>query len=418
MPEFRPFRALRYGPDAGDPADLLAPPYDVIDPEEAEALRSRSAHNAVRLVLPEGEGAERYERAARRLNKWRSRGILVREREPAVYLYTQSFDTGEGRPRSRSALFAVLRLVPLDSGQVLPHEATHREPKEDRLALMDATDAQLSPVFLVSRDLQRRLQALTQQAWSRAEPVLSVQTPDGIDHQLRRLPAAGPSDELLRAAASDPLLVADGHHRYETALELAARRPGSEGARYVLACVVSARDPGLRILPTHRALARPPAEANWEAVLKARFDLEEVSFREPAADEAEAAALGEGSMVARAGGSGNRGWRLRPRGSALQDAGLSEAEGRLAPVVFDRLVLRGAFDLGPDEAAQTGLLSYHRDPGQAVAEAGPSRLAFLLPPLRLDDVWEVCEGRGRLPPKSTYFWPKIPSGLLFRPLED
>lgn len=440
MPRLQPFSATRYAPSAGDPERLLAPPYDVIDPEQAAALRGLDPHNAVRLVLPEGPAPGRYELAADRLRGWLEEGVLATDPEPAVYLYEQTFaaprvgaradapdapgdaseaavdapgdaTAAESRVLTRTAIVAALEATPFAEGDVLPHEQTHRGPREDRLALMRACRAQLSPVFLVARDPEGEVQralAEARQAGAARGPVLRARTRDGVLHVLWRLPA-GSEAELLRAAGARPLLVADGHHRYETALAFAASPGAPAGAASVLVCIVGERDPGLTVLPTHRVLLRPPSgAAGWRSILESAFFLEaldEVDGRGP--EEATSAARGGELVAATAGGA----WLLRPRPEALARSGLGASP---AVVLLDRLVLREAFGTGPDEAVGGGLLSYHRDAAEARRAAGEEGAAFLLPALEPGRVWELARAGVRLPPKSTYFWPKIPSGLLFR----
>jgi uncharacterized protein (DUF1015 family) len=427
MPRIEAFRALRYADAAGDPADLLAPPYDVVGADEARRLRARSPFNAVRLVLPEGEAPGCYELAARRLRDWTADGLLARDDEPALWVYGQSFRHG-GREITRHGVFGALRLSEFGEGEVVPHEETHRGPKEDRLALVRAARAQLSPVFLIVDDPAGRLPALVDRA-VRGGPALDAETPDGIRHRLWRV-VEGPLAEKIREAAGDgggPLLIADGHHRYETALEMGRGTPEGHPARRTLACVVGASDPGLVCLPTHRALSRPPDDG-WRAFLEEAFEVRELDLGEgPAAPGAEddgvrgaparAAEAGAGAMVAMPGaGSGEAAgaWLLRPR--AGDGAGGDLPDGAPAPVVFDRLVLRRGWGIGPDPAVERGLLGYHRDAADALRDAGSDGAAFLLPPPDVDAIREAAERGERLPPKSTYFWPKLPSGLLFRPL--
>lgn len=431
MPDLRPFRAVRYAERAGDPSDLLAPPYDVIDPEQAERLRERSPFNAVRLVLPQGE--DRYERAARRLEDWLEEGLLLRDDEPAVWIYGQAFER-EGRKHTRHGVFAALRLSDFGRGEVLPHERTHRAPKEDRLRLMEACGAQLSPVFLVAPDPGDRLPALLERT-VRDAPVLEARTPDGLRHRLWRVPEGPLAEELCEAAGAAPALIADGHHRYETALALQRRRPDDASAAWTLACLVGASDPGLLCLPTHRALRRPPpaprrpngsatgpeprpegrpapgAREAWTRLLEASFEVRPAGLPPGAAGEAARLAAREGSGAMVALPADGPGLLLR-----APDAGREAEGGEVAPALFERLVLRRAFDLSPDAAVERTLLSYHRAPSEAAAAAGGEGAAFLLPPLEVDRVLEVARRGGRLPPKSTYFWPKLPSGLLFRTL--
>lgn len=418
-PELRPFRALRYDPAAGDPADLLCPPYDVIDPAAAEALRARGPYNAVRLERPEGGDPARAEAAAARLAAWRRAGILVRDAEPAAFLYRQTFQDPEGATRDRRSLLAALRLAALDAGRVLPHEETHGEPKRDRLALTLACRAQLSPIFLLAPDRGGALRDGLAAAEEAGPPALDARTPDGIRHRLWRVSGA-PAGALCATAGAAPLLIADGHHRYETALAVADALPDSEAARWTLACVASERDPGLLLLPTHRALRGPPAAEGWRELLREAF---EVGDAGGAGDRSAAGPPGsEGARgpASRTGGAlvlrreGARPLRLVPRPEAIAAAGLSAAEARLGAVVFDRLVLRHRWGRTAQEASTAGLVSYHRDPAEALAAAGPDGAAFLVGPMRVSDVRGAVAAGGRLPPKTTYFAPKIPSGLVFR----
>ncbi|MFQ5888527.1 MAG: DUF1015 family protein [Gemmatimonadota bacterium] len=418
MPELRPFVALRYSSSAGDPSALLAPPYDVINEAAARELRNLSPHNCVHLILPEGESPGRYERAARLLDAWRREGILQEDSEPAVYAYRQRFELGAAR-HERRAILAALRLSPFGQGEVLPHEETHSAPKQDRLRLTLACRAQLSPIFLIARDPSGRLRDSVSQGES-GRRVLSGRTPDGVVHDLWRLPAGGLGECLCHAAGEGPLLIADGHHRYETALEVRRRLGHRERASSVLTCVVGEGDPGLLIHPTHRTLRHAPEGGEWERLLGSAFDLEPLVASSP---EAAAAAAHEvaGAMVFLQPGRG-RAWLLRPKGDATPPTETNracpgeEAVARIPSVIFERLVLDPLFALDADRAQRQGLLSYHRDPDSAVAHAGADGGVFLLAPVALEDVWRAAEAGRRLPPKTTYFAPKIPSGLLFRPL--
>jgi len=416
VPELAPFRAVGYTEAAGSVGKLLAPPYDVIGAEEARELRGRSPYNAVRLVLPEDSEPDRYQLAARRFQAWQEEGVLRRHDRPSLFVYRQTFRR-DGEEHTRSGVLGALSLTSFSRGEVLPHEETHRGPKEDRLALMRAVRAQLSPVFLVAPDPGVGIPPLLERGTS-GSPILEGTTPDGIRHRLWRVLEGPLADGIRDAVDAAPLLVADGHHRYETGLEMARGTPPGHPARRILACVVSGEDPGLLCLPTHRALSRPPGEgsadgtggaAAWGRWLEEEFHVTELPEVDSPARGAEAAA-GEGSggaMIAMPGKGGSA-LLLRPRG---------ETVGAPAPMAFDRGVLRSLYGAGPDAAVEAGWLSYHRDAPAALRAAGPDGAAFLLPPPDVGAVWRTARQGGRLPPKSTYFWPKLPSGLLFRPLD-
>lgn len=425
MPRLSPFVALRYLPEAGDPADLIAPPYDVIDPAMADELRRRSPRNAVRLVLPQDAGGGPYEAAARLLDTWLQEGVLAPDAVPAVHVYRQRYEAEDGR-HERLALFAALELEALGRG-VLPHERTHSEPRADRLALTLATRTQLSPVFLLARDPEAHLLE-TLRLLVATSPAFEATTPDGVEHAMWSISEEGSAAVLCALAGRHPLLIADGHHRYETALEV-SRRLGGDSAARVLACVVSALDPGLVVRPTHRTLTTDSALApeSLAAALEPWFVVEHLGPVDPYAAEREAAADPAGMIVL--GGSAAGALRLSPRMGGRNGAGAEAAEAagvkarsgpraadRIAAVQFDRHVMRAFLGTDADTAAHEGRLEYHRDAAEAVRRAGATGAAFLLPPVSLDAVWDAAAAGIRLPPKSTYFEPKIPSGLLFRRL--
>jgi uncharacterized protein (DUF1015 family) len=414
VPDLHPFPALRFSRQAGSLSELLAPPYDVITPSDAERLRALHPANAVRLVLPEGDVPGMYEQAARLLGQWRAEGLLEIDPVPSVTVYRQEFEGPQG-PVSRHGLFAALTLSPFDQGEVLPHERTHSGPKRDRLALTIATQAQLSPVFLTARDESSRL-FHDLLAATGAEPDDHAVTPDGVSHTTWRIGDPELAASLCKAAGAGPLLIADGHHRYETALE-ANRLLGGEAsaARRVLVCVVSAQDPGLRIQPTHRTVVGAPIQGSaedWTAVLSASFELRPVADSDPVS----AARHADDQDVIVLWSSGQA-WELRPTVNVVSTFGLDEADAAIPSVVLDRLVIEGILGHDADTAARDGRLAYFRDAEGATHAAGDEGAAFLLPAVEQEAVWRVTSLGRRLPPKSTYYEPKIPSGLLFRPLD-
>ena len=424
MPTIYPTASIHYTKTAGDPSRLLAPPYDVIDDDAARTLLELSPYNAVRLILPEGKPPDRYQLAASRLQRWLTEGVLARSDKDALYLYRQEF-SHTGSSVARTAVLTALELTGFDLGEVLPHERTHAGPKKDRLALMKACRAQLSPIFAIAPDPNGQLQELVMRAHTDA-PILVARTPDDIRHTLWRVPEAI-EEPLLRVAAGNDLLIADGHHRYETALELARDLPERGDAGRVLAAIVGEHDPGLIVQATHRRLTGLPSD--WLERLMAAFEVE-ASPEAPEALAAEVrrrggAAIGVlptdpaiptadargGTVVPR-----RPSFLLRARPSSIHGAQLSPAEGRLACVVFDRLILQPLTSRDADAAVRSACLSYHQDPADAAPRADGHGAIFLLPPVRLDDLWHVAREGKRLPAKSTYFAPKIPSGLMLRPI--
>jgi len=371
MPLVKPLRALRYdAAKAGPLDDLVAPPHDVITHEKQARLLAASPYNAVRLVRPDDP-----DEAAGMLDDWRQTGILVRDEEPAVWVLEEEYAGADGTVRTRRGLAARVRLEPYELGRILPHERTFQKAKDTRLALLRAARTKLSPVLLLHEgegpeslsrppDLEAELDGACSRLWRLGEPAV-------IEQALERIQGR--------------LIIADGHHRYETALRF-HQEEGSEETGHVLAVLVSRDDPGLTIFPTHRVVTGPPPE------LDGRFRLESLE-----GDAAAAVAALDRFPRDRAAFV-----LLRPEGAVLA---LADQPG-LDTVVVDRLALEGvSFTSSAAEA-------------EAAVASGRARAAFLVRPPELADVEAVALSGERMPEKSTYFFPKLTSGLLFSPFDE
>jgi uncharacterized protein (DUF1015 family) len=339
MADVKPFRAVRYDEAKAGPLDrLVAPPYDVITPEQRLEYLARSPYNVVHLTLPDDE-----QQAANDLASWREGGILVRDGEPGYWFLSQNYVGPDGIERTRSGLVASLRAEPYDRGVVLPHERTHSGPKEGRLRLLRATRTQLEPIFLLY------------QGAPAAPPVREPDLQSGGD-RLWRIDEA-PSFEGVE------LLIADGHHRYETALAFAQEG----GSPYLMAVLVPTEQEGLTIFPTHRVAAHV---------------------------------------------NGTRGRPIDEPGEDLPGVVLYR-QGRYELLEGDGL------DVDIVERAAPQGVSYTpaREEAVATVDRGEAEAAFLLRPTRIEDVWAVARRGETMPQKSTYFFPKLTSGLLFHPLD-
>ena len=419
MADVRPLRALHYDrATAGDPADLVAPPYDVIDPQQRERLASQSPYNVVEIDLPQGD--EPYEAAAATFARWRAEGVLTRDDEPAFWAHTQDYTGPDGRRYTRHGFFARIRVEEYGPGRVRPHERTHPGPKEDRLRLTRATRANLSPIFALHDDPEnaawRALEPHTE-----PDPFADVTDADGTRHRLWRVAEPGAVEAVTAALGSSELLIADGHHRYETA-RVYAEEVGGEGAhRYVMACLVALQDPGLTVFPTHRLLTgldearrtalREAVTRDWEI---AEIDLAEL---EPAPDGGGAVRLGYLDAGHR------RPLRLTLRDQAIADAALpgrSEAYRQLDTAVLEALILTGALGMSEDDISHLNGLDYSRTTDEARERvlSGDVQAAFFMGPTPVRQIQAVAAAGEVMPPKSTYFFPKILTGLLFHPLDE
>jgi uncharacterized protein (DUF1015 family) len=337
----RPFRALRYDPAVAGPLEtLVAPPYDVIGPEQRDELRGRSRYNVVHLTLPDSE-----DEAAATLAGWREQGVLVRDPEPAYWWLAQEYVGPDGVARRREGIVAALHAEPYENRVVLPHERTHAGPIEDRLRLLRATRTQLEPLFFL---------------WDGTIEVDGLGEPDlqGGGDSLWRLDAEF-GDALTEELRDAQLLIADGHHRYETTL--------ASGEEWLLGVIVPTDQEGLTIFPTHRIVQ------------------------------------GVGTAV---------GTPVEPPGDGLPGPVLYRA-GR-----FELLDGDGLDPEVVERAAPSGVTyTPSREEAVAAVDRGEAEAAFLLRPTRIEDVWAVARRGGVMPQKSTFFYPKLTSGLLLLPLD-
>jgi uncharacterized protein (DUF1015 family) len=413
--DISPLHALHYDLDrTGGLAPVAAPPYDVIDPAQRAELLARSPYNVVAIDLPQDPaGGDPYAHAAATLRDWRAEGVVVADPEPALWALEQDYTGPDGARRTRHGLFARVRVEDYGPGRIRPHERTHPGPKEDRLRLTRATRANLSPIFsLYDGD-----------AWSPLAPHLDrppfgeLTDDDGTTHRLWRVGEPGAIAAVQEALAPAELLIADGHHRYETA-RVYAEEIGGEGAhRHVLMCLVSLDDPGLTIFPTHRLLTGldDAQRVALRDAIRRDWDVEEIS-----GDELEPAPDGR-VRIGYLDAYHDRPLRLTLKDPAIADAALPgkpAAYRRLDTAVTEALLLQGALGMGEDDISHLRGLDYARSTAEARerVRSGDVQAGLFMGPAPVELVREVAAAGEVMPPKSTYFFPKVPTGLLFNPL--
>ncbi|MBI2912669.1 MAG: DUF1015 domain-containing protein [Chloroflexi bacterium] len=426
MADVEPFPALRYAPNV-DLAAAICPPFDVISPQQQRALYQRSPANAVRLELAQGDG-DRYQRAASTLQDWLKEGVLRRDDAPALYLYREQFRHA-GKSYRRLVLFARLRLEEWQRGVILPHEETFGGPKEDRLKLLRAIRVNTSPVHLLYRDGTVHIQPLLAAAESRP-PLARFTDAAGQPQALWRIDDQSILGGLADAFAGEKLYVADGHHRYETALayrdECRAAAPtwtGSEPENFALAALTAADDPGLLVLPIHRltnveiplerTLGRlsplfgievMPSPAALMSALSKRGRTR-ATFGLAAAESPDVYLLSLSDVGAVA--------NLLPQDKP-------PAWRELDATIATYAVLRHGLQLNDAQMSDYSSLWFTEDAGEALhtVREGGARYALLLNPVPVRRILAVADAGKRMPPKSTFFYPKVPTGLVFNPLDD
>ncbi len=420
-----PFRALMYNRQiAGEPARVVAPPYDLIGAARQKQLYERSPYNVVRLEL--GREADRYGAAEKTLEQWLAAGVVERPARPAIYHYRQTFDV-EGRLLHRTGFIARVRLEEFDRGRIVPHERTFPAAKEDRLRLLTALQVNTSSIFALYSGAHPELDRLREQVAAR-EPLIDLVDDLGIRNELRPIEAAGEIAVVQRELESPRLLIADGHHRYETALNYRrARRHENASSElqpydYTMMTLVACGDPGLVILPTHRVVKSLPAGAIASFAQRARevFNVEEIAHRDTF--RARLDDSGTGAIGVTLKGSPNY-LILRLRSRSALKAAMPDAAAevrRLDVSVLHALVFDRIFGLGADEIRKGGNIEYTIEIGGALGAVaqGHADGAFLMNPPSIQDVERVSDAGATMPEKSTYFHPKLLTGLVMNPLFD
>jgi uncharacterized protein (DUF1015 family) len=442
MANIAPLTPLRYDlarlAQSGGLSSVVAPPYDVIDSAQRAELASRHPNNVVNLILPDGEGDSKYGHAADLLRAWRTEGALVRDDVPAFYRYDQTFvapgSGGSGAKITRRGFLGLVKLVDLDQGIVLPHERTLSGPKEDRLKLFRATRTNLSPGFMLYRDPARALDS----ALERATDLTAFDTADGIRHALAKITDTEAIRAIVEGVAKSSLLIADGHHRYETALRYS--KEAAESAKrtctaavahgehlYFMVFFANGDDPNLLVFPTHRHVHSLP-----------RFDFNELA--EGAATLFEITPLPGGASaevltteLARAGKTGPSIVACSGDGRAAlftlrKDADLSkhpvlgtrpEPLRRTDVALLHMGLLEPVLKITPEAQAAKTNIYYPQDGALALRElrSGKGQVLFLMNATPVAQVREVAEAGEVMPQKSTFFHPKVLTGLCIHTLE-
>ncbi|MBI2167285.1 MAG: DUF1015 domain-containing protein [Candidatus Omnitrophica bacterium] len=419
QPDFRPFREWRYEPRREELSRLIAPPYDIISSPEQNALYQRSPYNVVRLTL--GREANFYDEAARRWKEWREQGILVQAKRPAFYLYEQTFKRpADGRLLRRTAVVGILKLE--NSSAVLRHEATFRGPKQDRTLLLEKTRANLSPIFGLFPDSQKALASVAG-ALKGKPPLFEASEEDGTLHRGWAIEGESDQKKIQALIAQNRILIADGHHRYETSLEYrnALRKkfpktPQDAPFDFVLTALVAFEDPGLVMLPTHRVLSSlgPSSKEEFLERLRKHFDCIPCAPEKLAA-EVERRPKSEKVFGAAFAGKENFLLRLKSLDSIRKF--LPGGKPSLWYEVEANLLNYFIFDVlwGLPESERQSLIEYTHASGEALerVQREAAEAAFLLRPPEVREVHQLAEAGEKMPQKTTYFYPKLADGLFF-----
>jgi uncharacterized protein (DUF1015 family) len=425
MADVQPFQALHYDLGVVGSLDAVAaPPYDVIDTAGRAALLRRSPYNAVAIDLPKpfdpadpasDPDGDPYEEAARTIDAWRADGALVADERPSIWALTQDYTAPDGSHHSRHGILARVRVVDYDEG-VRPHERTHPGPLLDRLELTRATGYNLSPIFSLS----------TADAWPLVEPALAAEPwgeardETGTVNRVWQVTDPAVHAAVTERLAGAELLIADGHHRYETARAYRDETGGEGPHNYTLMALTGLDDPGLTVFPTHRLLsgvaADPERQRRLGAGLRELFEIEEVAREEidPGGEDGVGVFGLYDSFHEQA-------YRLRLKDTADLDRrlhGKPESYRRLDSAILETLVLKGLAGMSDEDIDERRGLEYAKSVPDALAmvDGGGFDVAFIQRPVPVEQVKAVAETDANMPPKSTYFFPKVMTGFAFNPV--
>ncbi len=409
MPDFRPFPALRYS--AADLDDLIAPPYDVIDGDQRAELAARSPHNAVRLILPETDDTEdRYTHAAALLAEWETEGVLHRDVEPAFYSVRMSYTDDDGHPRHTVGVLGGLVLPSAaGEGDVLPHERTLPKAKSDRLALLQATRVNLDPIWGLTPTTG--LAAIA----DRAAPLAKTVDENDVAHELGAITDPDDIAAVQAIIGAGPVVLADGHHRFETAItyreEQRATGTGVAGDEAVMCLMVELADDALWVQPIHRVLAGTGSATRLRLELAERFEIRDAAANTPEAVQELMRRVRTQGGVGLVDAEGIA--RLVPDAEAL-----AEARAGIEPVLAE--VPSAWFEVVAAPTLGRAEVTYRHDAVAIAAMVADGRTdaAILLPPVTVDQIRAAADARVRMPQKTTFFAPKPRTGLVFRSLDS
>jgi len=425
MALIRPFRGIRYNPAVvGDLQQVVSPPYDVISSEQQTILHLRSPYNAIHLDL--NQGTERYTSAARAFHDWCNRGVLIRDPEPSLYFYSQDFTLKDGVKRRRTGVLAALRLEEFSSGVIRPHERTFEGAKNDRLALLRSCQVHLSPVFLLYSCPGWSVEQVLQPGLT-TPPLVAVNDDQHVSHRLWQVTDRTLIAEVAARLARESLIIADGHHRYETALryrnELAAQeglQNGEASFNYVLAYLTNAQQDGLVILPTHRLFrdVSLPSSQHLRTVLHRDFRVALFPLSDPVAFLHALRAPGPDRRIGCVLAGAGHYWLLSFDERVARTLPVSAPLRALDVTILHDVIFQRLLGLMPEVQKQKLTYTVDEEEALRLVATRQSQAAFLLNATTFEQIARGCEEGGTMPQKSTYFFPKLLTGLVFLPARE
>ena len=418
MPKIHPFKGWRFNTNiVGDISQVIAPPYDVINDADQAALYDRSPYNYVRIILNRSAGMERYSKAAKTFSEWKKNDILKQDTDSSIYLLCQSFRQDE-QQIERTGLITKMKVTKL-GGDVLPHERTISKHINDRYNLMKATKANTGQIFMSYRDQKRTVESILG-SYKDEIPLIDAVL-DGIRYRLWRLTDEGQINTIQDVLAGTKAIIADGHHRYKTAYQYAQDHPEINGSDRVMVTLVNAYNDGMHVLPTHRIVyGKPIDDDQFIKKIKGRFDIEKKPSAAELLSEMDQCRASDTINLGALTRVGNA-YLISYKGEENWSSDLSTASQALDVNVLHQLILKPACRIDTRNQHDLEHLAYVRGnepPLEMIKNASDYDFIFFVNPPDLDQIFEVAETGETMPQKSTYFYPKIYSGLVTAGIGD
>jgi len=418
LPKIHPFKGWRFNTNiVGDISQVIAPPYDVINDADQAALYDRSPYNYVRIILNRSAGMERYSKAAKTFSEWKKNDILKQDTDSSIYLLCQSFRQDE-QQIERTGLITKMKVTKL-GGDVLPHERTISKHINDRYNLMKATKANTGQIFMSYRDQKRTVESILG-SYKDEIPLIDAVL-DGIRYRLWRLTDEGQINTIQDVLAGTKAIIADGHHRYKTAYQYAQDHPEINGSDRVMVTLVNAYNDGMHVLPTHRIVhGKPIDDDQFIKKIKDRFDIEKKPSAEELLSEMDQYRASDTINLGALTRAGNA-YLISYKGEENWSSDLSTASQALDVNVLHQLILKPACRIDTRNQHDLEHLAYVRGnepPLEMIKNASDYDFIFFVNPPDLDQIFEVAETGETMPQKSTYFYPKIYSGLVTAGIGD
>lgn len=424
MAQIQPFKGYRFNPPkAGEIASLISQPYDTITPEMQEAYYKKSDYNIVRIIKgkeydDDSTENNQYTRARDFFQDWVEKGIIVQDDKPSIYVYDQIYQLPNGETKSRLGFIALGKLESLDSGIVFPHEFTHSKAKVDRRNLLITTQVHWGQIFMLYSDPENAINTILRKQQELSEPLFTLTAEDNVGNKIWRVTDPAVIEQVQKLMADKSILIADGHHRYETAYGYMQEHPEQPSAQYVMMTLVNMDDPGLSVLPTHRLLKPLPADnpdAFWEKA-KEIFDIKEFKISEKKQFLTSLIKQGQQTNTFGFYHGDNVFYTLAVKNAGIKDKFYPDASRQylkdLDVSIFDELVINYALGLKEEKEKY---IAYSKDADETIqlVDSGEFKYAFFLNATKVSQVRSITSTGQRMPQKSTYFYPKLITGLIF-----